>query len=163
MKLIKIVDGEPNFDSLPVLKLTCNTDVPINERIFAQAKVGLCDSGLFVRMWAFENDPPPESCLELHLLGPDGGIKLSAWPDKRFEALCGGKPAAVTAYTIAGEDLQGEYWGMGFLLDRKVFTKALALTEPVDDTIILGNVVKTNPHKSAVYPDGDGEFHLSRR
>lgn len=37
---ISVMQGEPCFDSLGVIKLRCEPSVPVNDRIFAQAQAG---------------------------------------------------------------------------------------------------------------------------
>ncbi|MEG1773599.1 MAG: hypothetical protein RR320_01965, partial [Oscillospiraceae bacterium] len=110
---IRILSGEPNFDRLPVLKLHCGTEVPINDRIFAQAQLGLCDSCFYARLWTFEVEPSLDSSMSLLLEGPTGSLRLrvSYGGSAALQIRERDHSELLSAYRILGEDLQGAYWG----------------------------------------------------
>ena len=56
---ISVIQGEPCFDSLGVIKLRCEPSVPVNDRIFAQAQAGRTPELCFTRIWSFETAPAP--------------------------------------------------------------------------------------------------------
>lgn len=150
---IHLTPGEPSFDRLPVLKLRCPAGLPVDDRIYAQAQLGLTDDCFFARLWAFENEPPDQSALTVLLEGPRGLLRASVGvagaavlttPD-------GDASDALTAYHITGEDLQGEYWGATLFVPLETFCAALGLKTLERATMLRGNVLKEHPGQSAAF------------
>ncbi|MEG2174328.1 MAG: hypothetical protein RR135_02435 [Oscillospiraceae bacterium] len=155
---LRVRPGEPDFDGLPVLKLHCDVGVPINERLYAQAQLGLCERCFFVRLWAFETQPLPDSRMTVLLEGPQGQLRLSAQASGTAALLLSGceRNDALTAWSFSGEDLQGEYWGMSLLMDAGLFYQTLGLSACDRSSCIRGNILKEQPSLSALFPVAPG-------
>ena len=110
---ISVMQGEPCFDSLGVIKLRCEPSVPVNDRIFAQAQAGRTPELFFTRIWSFETAPAPEAAGKAVFSRAGHTVELAASAAGEASLLLDGAPreGVLTAYQISGEDLQGEYWG----------------------------------------------------
>lgn len=148
---IALISGEPDFDSLNVIKLRCERDVDINSRIFAQAQLCRNEASLFIRILSFESQPESDStaaalfCLgerSLKLEVTFGGLTAATVNgDIRFDCL--------TAYTVTGEDLQGEYWGAVMIVPLELVFEALEISEKELPVTLGGNLYRYNPAYSA--------------
>jgi len=120
------ITGAPRFDSLPVAKIT---RYPLEERDYmpyAQCILCVGEDSLTLRMWAFEVSPPAASSLRCVLylypgrqsdalcvdIYPDGTARVALMRDARL----GEDPVVIPSglyrlKPLAGEDLQGVYWG----------------------------------------------------
>lgn len=161
---IRLLEGEPSFDSLEVIKLRCTTDIPINDRIFAQAQLGRTREAFFARIWSFEPTPAPGAKLILTL--SYGGRTLTVTVDANQKAalLANGEDRSdvLAAYAVSGEDLQGEYWGAGFVIPAEAFVSALGLDAIDSPAVLRGNILREHPGRSAAFADADeGEFYLN--
>lgn len=119
---VSSIPGAPQFDSLPIAKIT---RYPLEERDYkpyAQCILCVGRDVLTLRMWAFEVSPSGASRLR---------CVLYLYPDSPGRALCvdilpseqvsvqiledgepAGEPVADAALRpLSGEDLQGVYWG----------------------------------------------------
>ena len=149
-----IISGEPRFDRLPVIKLLCSTQTPINARIYAQAQIGLFDESLAIRLWAFETAPSPKSILKAVFESPQGEqMEVFADATGKMKLIISGEEQTehLTAHRISGEDLQGEYWGAVMMVPIEIFKTVMAIDLIEKDTVIKGNVLKIHPSVSAVF------------
>ncbi len=127
------VNGEPNFDSLPVAKVAVYPLEPRDYRPFAQHIMCVSDTCLHLRMWAFEVNPLPGSRLEcvayLFEKAPDTALAVVAVPtidnnpdvvgccllkdgsELPVSPALEQKLQSINVHPHNGEDLQGAYWG----------------------------------------------------
>ena len=165
----------PRLDTLPTYKII---DYPLEKRDykpFAQTKLCTTPEGLILHMWAFEMVPKKESKLQVVFTTKNSQTLLFA------ECCSDGKldcytltpqskiPQSVISHTIKGEDLQGDFWGIGI-----TFPQALLQGIFGDDVLVLGNTLMGNvyklsdnpdkPHKGSLHPAdfaGNKEYALS--
>lgn len=155
----------PRFDAIPTYKITC---YPLEKRAykpFAQAQVCVTPRELAVRLWAFEALPRPASMVEAVFTPREGAalLRIRAWADGRWECRLfvpegprEGKPLDAIAHTMAGDDFQGEYWGISVGIPRQAAEEALGLAlEP--GARLLGNFYKRSrdpekPHDGSCWP-----------
>lgn len=148
---INWVEREPDYGSLPAAKII---DYPLEERDyrpFAQAQLALGPSSLFVRLIAFETHPDPESRMGLLLRLLKGCFWLSASAGGELQLL---PDMPVQQHRIAGEDLQGIFWGMECALPRARLEALLGA--PLGPGVqVQGNILKTGvqpEHFGCLYP-----------
>lgn len=145
--------GDPDFDTLPILKLVCLPSVPVAERYFAQAQLGRNEATLFVRIASFEVRPAPEATVTLRLCHRDNTLLLGLHADGSSFLTCNGTPypAEYQAKVTTGADLQGEYWAGLFSLPWSVVEAALGyaagLSFPLE-----GNLWREHPSVSSALP-----------
>lgn len=151
---VRALRGEPRFDALGVLKLCCESDVPVNDRIFAQAQLGRNETTLFARIWSFETAPTPASQALLTLRAGGHTLALTTRFDGVAEATLDGGPcpAPMTSYILQGEDLQGEYWGAVLLLPLQKLNALLGLRLGEQETVLSANVARACPGYSSAVP-----------
>lgn len=153
----------PKFEALPTYKITC---YPLEKRAykpFAQAQVCRTPTVFSVRLWAFEAKPRPGSRVEGVFAAPgrDGLLRVTGWADGRWSvAFCPagetGKTLSAAVHPMAGDDFQGEYWGISVGIPRGEAEEALGLLlEP--GTVVLGNFYKRSddpekPHRGCCWP-----------
>ena len=152
---INWVEKEPDYGSLPAAKII---DYPLEKgdyRPFAQAQLALGPSALFVRMIAFETHPGPQSRMMLLFWLQKGCACLSIGADGQMQLLPEAK--GVQQNRIAGEDLQGIFWGAECTLPRIWLEGPLGRQLCPGDTV-YGNIFKTDtgggmpPHFGCLYP-----------
>jgi len=113
---VSYVQGEINFEALPVAKITKYPLEKADYKPYAQCCICAGPQGFSLRMWAFEVFASAES----EILASLGVVENS--PDEllirvigdnpvRVEASVGGVPVEVQSQPHNGEDLQGVYWG----------------------------------------------------
>ena len=152
----------PRFDAIPTYKIT---DYPLEKRAykpFAQGQVCVTPRELVLRLWAFEARPRPASMVECVLTTRESQtvLRLRAWANGRWECLLqspqGERPLSAIAHAMAGDDFQGEYWGISAALPRREIEEALGLAlEP--GAAVLGNFYKRSrdpekPHDGSCWP-----------
>lgn len=110
--VINYFTGTPDWESATHVKLTCDVQVPVNERIFALGQIAISKDRLYCRIWSFEVNPAPETNLLWDIENAQGE-HLLAKVQKNGSSLSinGEENESLTAYLFEGEDLQGEYWG----------------------------------------------------
>lgn len=152
----------PRFDALPTYKITCYPLEKRDYKPFAQAQVCCTPEALAVRLWAFEAKPRSGSAVEAVFSG--GGerlLRISAWADGRqrvyFHSADGEeRDLTADARPMAGDDFQGEYWGVFFSIPRREAEEALGvLLEP--GAVVRGNFYKRSddpekPHCGSCWP-----------
>lgn len=120
----------PVFDSLPVAKTLLYPLEKRDYKPYAQNCICVSRESLYLRMWAFEVSPMPDSTLSCVLyLYPDtperalrvdyrsdGSAAFSALEDGLHSAACP-QVAGAAVTPFGGEDLQGVYWGGLIRLD----------------------------------------------
>ena len=100
----------PQFDTLPVMKVTQYPLEPRDYKPFAQGLLAVDPQRLYIRLWAFETPPEPESRI-ICVLRDQQELRIEAGP-QALEITLDGKPIeALLAHPFTGEDLQGKYWG----------------------------------------------------
>lgn len=139
------ISGAPQFDSLPIVKIT---HYPLEKRDYKPyAQCILCagQDALTLRMWAFEVSPPAASSLRCVLYlypdAPEQALYVDIHPSGQVQAglLKDGVPSGseldgpeLTARPLGGEDLQGVYWGS-------------TITLPLDALTAFGGAVELEP------------------
>ncbi len=155
--IIKYVPGEPCFDTLGVMKLCCTPEVPVNDRIYAQAQLGRNDDCLFIRILSFETRPVAQARLTALLCYGEKELRLSVTADGQAQAHCGAEDLTVslTSYMTHGEDLQGEYWAGVLLFPLKTLYAVLGAAHNTSPLALSGNILREYPALSSVVPVGD--------
>ena len=165
----------PKFDSLPTYKITCYPLEQRDYKPFAQAQVCLTPGNLVVRLWAFEAHPRPLSMVEAVFTTrhSPGVLAITAWADGRWRCVLrtpsGERPLDAIAHAIAGEDLQGVYWGTSVSVSRRLAAQALEAGDLAPGSVLLGNFYKRSwdpekPHHGSCWPAdfaGGREYALS--
>ena len=168
--------GKPNFDSVPVAKIT---DYPLEQRDykpFAQAILCLGDGNLYLRMWAFEVSPPdgsslccvmypyptkPELAFSVEITHGSDSAKVSLFLIEGGERKNLDIPVQVSAHN--GEDLQGVYWGATVSLPIAALEKSGGKTAFKSGNSFPGNFYKLcaapnwkhmGSHFPAIFPGG---------
>jgi len=152
----------PRFDAIPTYKIT---RYPLEKRAykpFAQAQVCVTPRNLAVRLWSFEALPRPASMVEALFTPRESQtlLRVRAWANGRWDCLLqtpeGERPLDAIAHTMAGDDFQGEYWGISAAIPRRGIEEAFALPlEP--GAVLLGNFYKRSrdpekPHDGSCWP-----------
>lgn len=151
--------ARPQFDTLPVMKITLYPLEPRDYKPFAQGLLAVDPQRLYVRLWAFETPPEPESRI-ICVLRSDRELIVRAGPEQ-LELLLDGEPTeALLAHPFTGEDLQGKYWGWLAELPADL------LGELTPGRTLRGNLYKLSdgkrPHTGSFYPMEKPEDPLSR-
>lgn len=152
----------PKFDAIPTYKIT---DYPLEKRDykpFAQAQVCITPATLALRLWSFEAKPRPLSMVEAVFTTRRGQglLRTAARADGRWSCLFrtpgGERPLSAVAHAMAGDDFQGEYWGISAAIPRPAAEEALGVVlEP--GAVLLGNFYKRSrdpekPHHGSCWP-----------
>jgi len=155
---IRFVPGNPKFDNLGVMKLSCDSSVDINSRIYGQAQIGRSEEFIFARVWSFETAPTAASRVGLTLQNGSSKIEMTACFDESSSLFINGSDCKnlLTAYLISGEDLQGEYWGAVMMLPASEFFAALGIDKASLPAVITANVYR----QSDTVSSAGGEFTL---
>lgn len=160
--VICTLPGPPKFDAIPTYKITSYPLEKRDYKPFAQAQVCVTPQVLAVRLWAFEAHPKPLSRLEGVFAAPDCALALwiTAWADGRWSCVRkspeGTETLEAEVRPMAGDDFQGEYWGIAATLPRPQAEEALGLSlEP--GAVALGNFYKRSrdpekPHDGSCWP-----------
>ena len=154
---IAFISGEPDFDTLNVIKLRCDTDMDINQRIYGQAQLCRSEKSLFLRIWSFETAPTENSAVGAVFERNGARLNISVSFGKKASLLLNGQPLsdAMTSYIIQGEDLQGEYWGAVMVLPIALIFKAFSLAESDLPAKLSGNLYRENPAVSSAALKGE--------
>ena len=149
---------EPVWDSLPVYKVksSCRPDfIPFSQCRFCYDP----GQGLFIRLWAFDVLPGPETADFVKLLQryrlyfmfqPQQGGKYMYFcftpRGLREGRFSDGTPFSASALekvsTFQGEDLQGIYWGCQCLIPNTLLQKYFGMPSFEVHSSFRGNVVK---------------------
>ena len=153
---ISVMQGEPCFDSLGVIKLRFEPSVPVNDRIFAQAQAGRTPELFFTRIWSFETAPAPEAAVKAVFSRAGHTVELAASAAGEASLLLDGAPreGVLTAYQISGEDLQGEYWGAVLMVPYRWLAASLDF-DPDAPAVFEGNLLRERPALSSAVPHGE--------
>jgi len=116
---VSLIQGEINFETLPVAKITNYPLEKADYKPFAQCSMCISQEKLWLQMLAFEVYTSPKSELRavfylfedknlaLHISATaDDPVSVNAWIDGLDLSI----PVSATPYN--GEDLQGVYWGV---------------------------------------------------
>lgn len=149
-------EGPPIFDALPVLKVTSYPFETADYKPFAQGLLCMSGGRLMGRLWAFEARPEAGSTLSLALKGGSAHYALSLRLDGVYTAYLNGETFPMPSLRpIAGEDLQGEYWGVDFDLGEQLSAR-LGLIFPYKGQLLEGNIYKScegaRPHFGSYAP-----------
>ncbi len=166
------------WDTLPVAKLVQYPFAKGAYRPFSQARLCFVPAkGLFVRMWSFEAEYRCEefeprvlledSCMTVCLSG-DGKRYLQVTLNANAVACiqqCGaqgvlkeyGSDCLQALHAFTGEDLQGEYWGVEFLLPNGFWNGELSFVPLKAGSYLKGNFYCTRldgmkEHFGCLYP-----------
>lgn len=146
--------GEAVLDALPVMKVRHYPFEPESYKPFAQGIICMKGRSLFMRLWAFEAVPEAVSELAAALKAPSGCLLyVSAELSGKNTVTLDGEDRTSEAEIrpIAGEDLQGEYWGVNITLSPGLTEKII----PAGTTEINGNFYKicegSRPHFGSFY------------
>ena len=152
----------PRFDAIPTYKII---SYPLEKKAykpFAQAQVCVTPRELVIRLWAFEARPRPSSMVEGVFTPRESQtlLRVRAWAEGRWECLLqspqGDKPLNAIAHTLAGDDFQGEYWGVSVSIPRRELEGPPGFfLEP--GSVVLGNFSKRSrdpekPHDGSCWP-----------
>lgn len=158
---ISIIEGQPVWDALPVGKIIHYPLEKRDYRPFAQVRMCVNQTDLFLRMWAFEARPSHQSALIARLnFDPDnsgsfleikvdsvGGMECTVWSGEERKPL-GLYGVLPQLHSYRGEDLEGEYWGVVVKLPRAAVEKIYGA-----DPIRPGYEIKGNLYKQDTSPD----------
>lgn len=165
---ICVVDGDIQFDALPVGKII---DYPLEKRDykpFSQFRAAINQEGLHLQLWAFEVEQTAQSEMKAVLnLNPKGSMyfDLTLHGDYTAElTICNEADHSTMNYgdtlvlhKLDGEDLQGIYWGAEILIPMKLIDEIFGKTEFTKDDVVTGNLFKQNkaepkPHYGCFFP-----------
>ena len=145
--------ARPEFDTLPVMKVTHYPLEPRDYKPFAQGIVAVDPRRLYLRLWAFETPPEPESRILLVLRHAGRTLTAAAGPEGVSAALDGAPCAPLACHPFTGDDLQGRYWG--WLAEYP----ADLLGELAPGDSLTGNLYKCSdgrrPHLGSFFPMAD--------
>ena len=114
---------------------------------------------LYLRLWAFETPPEPESRILLVLRHAGRTLTAAAGPEGVSAALDGAPCAPLACHPFTGDDLQGRYWG--WLAEYP----ADLLGELAPGDSLTGNLYKCSdgrrPHLGSFFPMADPSRPLS--
>lgn len=151
--------SRPQFDTLPVMKVTRYPLEPRDYKPFAQGILAVDSQRLYIRLWAFETPPEPESRI-LCVLRDQKELVVEAGPEALTLTLDGQPAEALLAHPFTGEDLQGKYWGWLAELPADL------LGELTPGRQLRGNLYKRSdgkrPHTGSFYPMENPLEPLSR-
>jgi len=120
------ISGLPQFDSLPIAKVTRYPLEKRDYKPYAQCILCVGESALTLRMWAFEVSPSEDSSLRcvlyLYKQDPERAVCMDVYSRGHIRVAllrageAGEEPIQLesesyTAAPFGGEDLQGVYWG----------------------------------------------------
>ena len=167
---ISLIEGQPVWDALPVGKIIYYPLEKRDYRPFAQARMCVNETDFFLRLWAFETRPSPESVLMARLNFDPAHSK--AFLEMRVDSMGGmtctvreqEKDTPLALYGVLpdlhsyrGEDLEGEYWGVVVKLPRCAVEKIYG-RDPIEAGYAMqGNLYKqdTDPasrHMGSLFP-----------
>lgn len=135
---VNLCTGVPEFDSLPVAKIASYPLEKRDYKPFAQCVLCFGEDAMYLRMWAFEVSPMPDSelvcvccpyadapqralCVRVrHGEGDLAGVSVTLLEKEKSlpldDAVQSRLVQALHARPHNGEDLQGVYWGMAVTL-----------------------------------------------
>lgn len=155
MRYISISDGIPRLDTMPVLK---TTEYPWEEGSFkplcyARAAV-VRGEGVLFDLTAFERDP---ECCGFVMDGSCVAVTFDFFPERSRETVTAalnkygkcdvfisGEPSdiEISAETYAGEDEQGWYWGVRFIITNEMLERLYGVSEIENGHTMYGNIYK---------------------
>lgn len=152
----------PNIDSLPVYKIIDYPLEPRDYKPFAQARLCMTPTELMLELWAFEAHPMPESMLRAVFTTRTSDCMVTIDCCSGGSVGCvartpsGETKLSITSHSMAGEDLQGEYWGATVHLPRSLLEQQLGRGSCHAGSILLGNIYKLSdnpdkPHKGSLF------------
>lgn len=101
----------PQFDTLPVMKVTQYPLEPRDYKPFAQGLLAVDPQRLYIRLWAFETPPEPESRI-ICVLRDQQELRIEAGP-QALEITLDGKPIeALLAHPFTGGRSSGQILGL---------------------------------------------------
>lgn len=172
---IRMIEGAPEFKTLPLFKITHYPQEPREYRPFAQARLCCSETAFFVRMWAFEVLVLPESRLAARLdFSGRGERYIDLWMDGvkgHAATLRDGqgnliRPLEGVSFSdFCGEDLQGIYWGGTAQLPLPLIEEFFPMTKLQKGAILKGNLLKLcenseQPHFGCLFPAASPEEAL---
>ena len=169
---ISLIEGQPVWDALPVGKIIYYPLEKRDYRPFAQARMCVNQSDFYLRLWAFETRPSPESVLMARLNFDPG--RSEAFLEIRVDSMGGmtcvvrekEKETPLALYGVLpdlhsyrGEDLEGEYWGVVIKLPRHAIEKIYGRDPIGPGYTMQGNLYKedTKP-RSLIIDDPYGDL-----
>lgn len=160
---LRRVTGLLNFDVLPVIKLECPRTTPILQRIYAQAQLACTNTDLIVRLAAFESVPARNSRFETAFDGPAGRVvvKVDARSPASLMTPAGERTSFMKTRRIAGEDLQGVYWGAVLEIPLTLLREDAGIDMTQGDAVLRGNIYKKGPGCCAAFlPENDSRAEI---
>lgn len=146
--------GDPDWAALPVAVLSCYQNTDYHNAAYAQGQLALTPQSLFIRLLAFEADTLESSRLVAILGSIPQQLEITIAPSGFRAVLLKngqvGEPIPEAVFSpVAGEDLQGIYWG------AQVQIPVSCLPFPVLETL-PGNLYKQgdgeHPHRGSLFP-----------
>lgn len=122
-----------------------------NDHLFCQFQGLVSSAGLHLRVLAFEVETGPCSRIILDLSGNGRALRVEADHQGRFQGAQGLSPK-----WLMGGDLQGEYWGVSYLIPAKL------LAELTEEDKLWGNVskYKQDTMDCSLFSQELGIFHI---
>ncbi|NLC78255.1 MAG: hypothetical protein GX683_00780 [Ruminococcaceae bacterium] len=155
MHYISISEGMPRLDTMPVLK---TTEYPWEEGSFkplCYARIAVVKGeGVVFDLTAFERDP---ECCDFVMDGSCVALTFDFFPERSNEALTialnkrggydvflSGEPIKLSldVETYAGEDEQGWYWGVRFIITNEILERLYGVSEIENGHTMYGNIYK---------------------
>ena len=136
---INVISGEPIYDNLPALLLTCfasdNTYKP-----YTQFKPAINNKHIYMQMIAFESNPDDESMMISILKINQHTLVMQCTPNSSycfyFDPSNQRRDLPYKAKKHLGEDLQGKYWAVDVVIPTNIVDSCL------DFTTLKGNFHK---------------------
>lgn len=148
---VSIISSEPVWVSLPCAKIVNYPLEKEDYKPYAQARICISDSTLFLQMISFEVNPESESRVMADLSFDGGKNILTISSNREGEVLCLAndkeisKTVAVRVYT--GEDEQGIYWAVNFSISLSGLKKYIDVPEIKEGKTMAGNFYKISNGK----------------
>ena len=167
---VKRFSGAPDFEELPVAKLTRFPRELREYKPYSQVRACFDGEGaLHLQLLGFEAQPLPESTLEavFRFPGSEEALCLSLNALGEFSVRVGEEDLSTrsTGHYFAGEDLQGVYWGGNLCFPAQLLGRYFPGFTPLAGSRFSGNFYKLcenpqRPHYGSFFP---ADFSLPRQ
>ena len=162
MSVLKVrrLEGSPDFEALPVAKLTCFPLEPRDYKPYSQARICFDLTGnLHLQLLSFEAAPLPESCMTAVLRASEQDPPLFCCLNAlgEFSVRSPQEAHLASAHYFTGEDLQGVFWGGNLSVPASLLADLWPAFQPLPGTTFWGNFYKLcsnpqRPHSGCYYP-----------
>ena len=159
---VRRFSGMPDFEELPVAKLTRFPLEPREYKPYSQVRICFDGEGaLHVQLLSFEAHPLPESAMEaiFRFPGSQDFLSFSLNSLGEFSIRTGDADFTTrsSGHYIPGEDLQGIYWGGNLCFPGKLLERQFPGFAPLPGSRFSGNFYKVcdapqRPHWGSFFP-----------